>query len=92
MRKGKFYFMVSIIAVTLFICQNLCAQNLESKKVESQKTNSSKANWRKPNYMSINQDDILENYKRESSFGICHDNYFITGVPLNKEVKIHKWR
>ena len=86
MRKGKIYFMVSVIVATIFICQSLCAQNLEYKEIESQETNSIETNWMKPNYLPIDQSSILESYKREPSFGICHDNYFITGAPINKEI------
>ena len=87
MRKSKSYFIVSfIIVATLFAWQNLYAQNWESKEVDSQNTDSSNINWRKPNYMPINQSEMLENFRKQPSFGICHDNYFITGAPTNKKV------
>ena len=87
MRKSKSYFIVSLIIVaTLFAWQNLYAQNWESKEVDSQNTDSSNINWRKPNYMPINQSEMLENFRKQPSFGICHDNYFITGAPTNKKV------
>ena len=87
MRKSKSYFIVSfIIVATLFAWQNLYAQNWESKEVDSQNTDSSNINWRKPNYMPINQSEMLEKFRKQPSFGICHDNYFITGAPTNKKV------
>jgi len=75
-----------IIVATLFVCSNLYAQNYELEEIDNQKTDSIKANWRKPNYLPINQSEILENFRKEPSFGIFHDNYFITGVPINKEI------
>jgi len=87
MGKHQYYLILSlIIAATQLVCPGLCAQNLELKEIESQKTDSSNLNWRKPNYLPINQSEILEKFKKEPSFGIFHDNYFVTGVPINKEV------
>ena len=87
MRKSKSHFTVSLIIVaTLFVWQNLYAQNWESKNVDSQKIDSSEVSWLRPNYMPINQGEMLENFRKQPSFGICHDNYFITGAPTNKKV------
>ena len=70
----------------MFICPNLYAQSLESKETKSQKTDSNTVDWMKPNYLPINQREMLENFRKQPSFGIFRDNYFTTGVPINKEV------
>jgi len=75
-----------IIVATLFAYPNLCAQELELKEIENLKTDSSKADWMRPNYLPVNQSKILETFRRQPSFGIFRDNYFITGAPTNKEV------
>ena len=75
-----------LIVATLFVCPNLYAQNLELEEIKSQKTDSSKIDWMKPSYLTINQNEILEIFRKQPSFGIFRDNYFITGVPIDKEV------
>ena len=86
MRKSQYCFLPLIIMATLFGCPNLYAQHLEFKETESQKTDSNQVNWWKPDYMPVSQSEMLGNYKKEPSFGIFHDNYFITGAPTNKKI------
>jgi len=87
MGKRQYYLILSLItATTLFVRPNICAQKLDLKEIESKKTDSSKVDWRKPNYLPVNQSEMLENFKKESSFGIFHDNYIVTGVPINKKI------
>ena len=84
--KSRYCIMVSLtIVAALFVFPDIYAQNLKTKDVESQETDSAKVNWKKPAYLPINQSEIIENFKKEPSFGIFHDNYFITGLPTNKK-------
>ena len=85
--KSRCWFIVPLtIVVMLFVFSDVCAQSPEAGEVESEKIDSGKANWRKPDYLSINQSEILENFKKAPGFGIFHDNYFITGAPTNKHL------
>ena len=77
------YFSLSLIIVAVsFVSFNLYAQNPQVTDTISL----NKANWTKPDYQPIDNNDILEMFKMQPSFGIYRDNYIITGVPTNKKV------
>ncbi|MDO6435979.1 phospholipase A [Cyclobacterium sp. 1_MG-2023] len=46
----------------------------------------SKYDFRTIKYLQISEEEFLSLYDAQPSFGMYRDNYFITGVPTNKEI------
>jgi len=80
--KGILYrYLLMLMVTTLLIVPSLYAQDLQIDNAST----INRDDWRKPDYQPINQDDFLESFRKQPSFGIYHDNYIITGAPTNKE-------
>jgi len=46
----------------------------------------SKINYRKSNYLELDKDKILNLLEKQANFGMYQANYFIVGVPTNKQI------
>ena len=62
------------------------AQIRELQSMWEEQIDTSSYDFRRINYLKISEEEFLELYDAQPSFGMFRDNYFITGVPTNKEI------
>lgn len=83
--RNAFY--LSSILLTLFgFVADLSAQTQEVEEMWRNQIDTGKINIKKPLYLEISKEKVLELFDKQPSFGMYHDNYFITGIPTNKGV------
>lgn len=81
---------LSFILLPLFgFAVKASAQSKEVEELWKNQLDTGRTNLRKPAYLEISEEKILELFDKQPSFGMYHDNYFSTGIPLNKEVDKH---
>ncbi|WP_339902493.1 phospholipase A, partial [uncultured Cyclobacterium sp.] len=66
--------------------QNANGQIKELESMWKQQLDTGKYDFRTLRYLQISEEDFLNLYDTQPSFGMYKDNYFITGVPTNKEI------
>jgi phospholipase A1 len=87
--------MKSILSISFFLLSllgfavDVSAQAKEVEELWKIQLDTGRTNLIKPVYLEISEEKILELFDKQPSFGMYHDNYFITGIPLNKEVNKH---
>jgi phospholipase A1 len=77
------------ISLLIFPIGNLFAQSNEIVEFFRNQMDTTKLDFRKPKYLLIDETNLLDFYKRQPSFGMYKDNYFITGVPINEKITKH---
>ena len=70
----------------LSLASGLTAQIQDVEDIEKKQQGNSKVDYRKPDYPELNNDIILRYLERQPNFGMYKDNYFITGIPVNKRI------
>lgn len=65
---------------------NSHAQIREIQDMWEKQIDTDKYDFRTMKYLQISEEEFLRLYDAQPSFGMYKDNYFITGVPTNKEI------
>ncbi|GAA5225261.1 phospholipase A [Membranihabitans marinus] len=76
------YIVISLIAYS----GTVHGQNRDIEEMWMRQRDSSELSFNQRNYLYITDDEMLEIFDAQPSFGLFHDNYFITGIPTNKEI------
>jgi len=50
------------------------------------KMDTGKIDFRKASYFPVTEKEILELFDKQASFSMYKDNYFVTGIPVNKQI------
>lgn len=87
-------FYQALLMVLFFLCINIPTQGQEDdrdykrKEIESwrRQIDSSHINYWGTNYLLVGKQEILDIFNKQPYFGMYKDNYFITGIPLNRKV------
>ncbi|MCU4177505.1 phospholipase A [Carboxylicivirga sp. N1Y90] len=76
-----------LVFVFIFLVSSPAAtQPAELKSLWDIKKGNEKSDVRKADYLNITEEELFEYFDALPSFGMFHDNYFITGMPTNKVV------
>ncbi len=75
------FFLLGILSV-----QSVHAQFREFQAIWEEQRDTSRFSFRTMDYLKITDEEFMKIYDAQPSFGMFHDNYFITGVPTNKEI------
>lgn len=62
------------------------AQIRELQSMWKGQQDTSRFSWGMRDYLEITDEEFMELYDAQPSFGMFHDNYLITGVPTNEEI------
>ena len=76
-------FFLIFVTVTPVLSQT---QIKELQSMWNQQRDSSKLSVLDKDYLHITDKQLLQIFDNQPSFGMFHDNYFISGVPTNKEI------
>lgn len=79
------------ISLLLFMLSILSASpvNAQIRELQSMwelQQDTSRFSWGTMDYLEITDEEFMELYDAQPSFGMFHDNYLITGVPTNNEI------
>lgn len=86
----KYLSPLTLLLLSLFgFATDLYAQTEDVGGLWKNQLDIGKVEFMKPAYLEITEDKALELFDKQPSFGMYHDNYFITGIPINKEVNKH---
>ncbi len=78
------------IVLTLFAAHiSAVAQTEDVKKRWDEQIDTTRLNPFKPEYLQVELDNVIEQFNKQPSFGMYHDNYFITGIPTNNQINKH---
>lgn len=66
--------------------QNSHAQLKEVEEMWKNQLDTGKYDFKRPMYLEITEEKALKIFDRQPNFGIYRDNYFVTGIPTNKEI------
>ena len=74
------------ILLVFAVTTSVVAQTDEIGQMWSAQNDTARINPFKPQYLQIEFDEIKERFLTQPNFGMYKDNYFITGVPINKAI------
>lgn len=78
-----------VLLLFLFSLMSLSAQTTEIEEMWKNQLDTSKNDFKRPMYLEISEAEVLRLFDRQPSFGMYRDNYFVTGIPTNKEIDKH---
>ena len=82
----KLKILLLIILFMFAVKISVLAQTEDVKQMWSAQIDTNHINPLKPEYLHIETDKVIEMYNKQPNFGMYKDNYFITGVPMNKPI------
>lgn len=82
--KGSIVFLLFLGCI--FASQKANAQIRELQSMWEEQIDTSSFSFMTKNYLQITEKEFLDLYDAQPSFSMFRDNYFITGVPTNKEI------
>jgi phospholipase A1 len=85
MKINNCFLPVLLISLSVLVT-DLFAQSKEIEEMWRNLIDSTKIDFRNPVYLSISEEEILQLLDHQLSFGMHRDNYFIAGIPTNKNV------
>jgi phospholipase A1 len=62
------------------------SQEVALKEILLQKTDTGTLDLKKPFYLEVEESELVNLFDRQPNFGVYHDNFFITGIPVNKKI------
>ena len=65
---------------------NLHAQDKDVEELWKNQIDTGRVVFTKSMYLEINEQQVLDLLDRQPSFGMYKDNYFTTGIPINKKI------
>jgi len=84
--KNNSNYILLLVLFALSFTSSLFAQTKDVEDMWKKQQDSSKIDYMKPNYLELDEDKILQLLDRQPNFGMYKDNYFSTGVPVNKRI------
>lgn len=73
----------------LAVQMSAVAQSEGVREKWDEQIDTARINRFKPEYLQVEMKNVIEQFNRQPSFGMYHDNYFITGIPTNKGINKH---
>jgi len=85
--KNRLCILFSLLFI-FTVSHNSLAQIKEIEEMWKNQVESdtSKITLKKPVYLKISENEVLNLFNRQPSFGMYRDNYIITGIPIGKEI------
>lgn len=80
---------ILIISAVFELHITIVAQTEDVKRRWETQIDTNQVKLLKSEYLHVEIDNVMEQFNKQSSFGMYHDNYFTTGVPINKEISKH---
>ena len=74
------------LMIFLSIGLKMQAQTKEIEEMWRRQLDTGKVVYNKPVYLQISEDEILDLFDRQPSFGLYKDNYIISGIPTNEAI------
>lgn len=72
--------------VSIYSVSNLHAQDKDVEELWKNQIDTGRVVFTKSMYLEINEQQVLDLLDRQPSFGMYKDNYFTTGIPINKKI------
>jgi len=79
----------TLIIIHPCLANQMFAQEKEIEEMWRNQLNAGQIRYNKPVYLQISEEEILDLFDRQPSFGIYKDNYIISGIPTNKTINKH---